>query len=249
MATNLDTLSFPLPQLLLAPLLFLLSHTVRNSPVNSARPMWRFATLATILLLSLPSHADSTGLWNSNGRKPLSKPSEFLAAHNKIRATHNLTKLSWNRVLARYARRWANRRVDDCKNLEHSPNSPFGENLFWGLRDHWNASEVVEFWGDEVRNYDPVTNECLGSSVCGHYTQIVWNTTQCVGCAHALCNNNEGHLFVCSYDPPGNIYYQGPFGGRFSKCIVCPPPSIQTSSTLSENRRGPSRDRRRDHTE
>ncbi|KAJ6425538.1 hypothetical protein OIU84_026167 [Salix udensis] len=165
--------------------------------------MWRFATLATILLLSLPSHADSTGLWNSNGRKPLSKPSEFLAAHNKIRATHNLTNLSWNRVLARYARRWANRRVDDCKNLEHSPNSPFGENLFWGLRDHWNASEVVEFWGDEVRNYDPVSNECLGSSVCGHYTQI------------------------------------GPFGGRFSKCIVCPPPSFQTSSTLSENRRDP----------
>jgi len=204
--------------------------------------MWRFAILATILLLSLPDHADSTRLpdfRDSVGRRPLSRPTEFLAAHNKIRAMHNLTSLSWNRMLARYARRWANTRLDDCKNLEHSPNSPFGENLFWGLRDHWNASKVVKYWGDEMPNYDPLTNECLNNSVCGHYTQIVWNTTQSVGCTHALCNNNEGHLFVCSYDPPGNIYYQGPFGGRFGKCIVYPPSSNRSSSTLSGSPHAP----------
>jgi hypothetical protein len=122
--------------------------------------------------------------------------------------------------------------------LLHSPNSPYGENLFWALRDHWNASKVVKYWGDERNLYDPNTNECINNSVCGHFTQIVWNATQRVGCAHVLCHNIQGHLFVCSYDPPGNIYYHGPFGGRFNKSIVNPPSPNNASSTILGSQSG-----------
>ncbi|CAK7342876.1 unnamed protein product [Dovyalis caffra] len=176
--------------------------------------MWRFATLAVILLFSLPIHADSG------------------------RAIHNLTPLAWDQKLAKYARRWAASRLDDCQTLLHSPNSPYGENLFWAQKSHWNASWVVKYWGDEVKHYDPKTNECVNNTVCGHYTQIVWNTTERIGCTHVLCNKNEGHLFVCSYDPPGNIYYHGPFGGRFPNSIVDPPSSNHSSPTQSGSQFG-----------
>ncbi|KAJ6924164.1 hypothetical protein NC652_017457 [Populus alba x Populus x berolinensis] len=123
-----------------------------------------------------------------NRQKPLlaaklSTPAEFLAARNKIREIHNLTLLAWDQ-------------------------SPHGENLFWALRDHWNASKIV------------------------------WNATQRVGCAHVLCHNIQGHLFVFSYDPPGNIYYHGPFGGRFNKSIVNPPSSNNASSTILGSQSG-----------
>jgi uncharacterized protein YkwD len=208
--------------------------------------MWRFAALAIILLFSLPNHADSVRLSRPgklNRQKPLlaaklSTPAEFLAAHNKIREIHNLTLLAWDQKLAGYARWWADTRLDNCRKLLHSPSSPYGENLFWALRDHWNASKVVKYWGDERNLYDPNTNECINNSVCGHYTQIVWNATQRVGCAHVLCHNIQGHLFVCSYDPPGNIYYHGPFGGRFNKSIVNPPSPNNASSTILGSQSG-----------
>ncbi|KAG6772497.1 hypothetical protein D5086_013569 [Populus alba] len=183
--------------------------------------MWTFAALAIVLPFSLPNHAYSLRLSRPgklNRQKPLlaaklSTPAEFLAARNKIREIHNLTLLAWDQ-------------------------SPHGENLFWALRDHWNASKVVKYWGDERNLYDPNTNECINNSVCGHYTQIVWNATQRVGCAHVLCHNIQGHLFVFSYDPPGNIYYHGPFGGRFNKSIVNPPSSNNASSTILGSQSG-----------
>ncbi|KAJ6743299.1 CYSTEINE-RICH SECRETORY PROTEIN-RELATED [Salix viminalis] len=209
--------------------------------------MWRFAALtAIILLFSLPNHADSGKLsltGKLNRQKPflaakLSTPAEFLSAHNKIRENHNLTLLAWDPKLAGYSRWWAETRRDECRKLLHSPNSPYGENLFWALQDRWNASMVVNYWGGERNLYNPNTNECINNSVCGHYTQIVWNTTRRVGCAHVLCHNMQGNLFACSYDPPGNIYYHGPFGGRFNKSIVYPPSSNNASSPLPGSQTG-----------
>ncbi|KAJ8754009.1 hypothetical protein K2173_001907 [Erythroxylum novogranatense] len=148
---------------------------------------------------------------------------KFILAHNEIRLAKNVKPLSWNRTLKRYATRWANQRVDDCL-LMHSPKSPYGENLFWSLKGHWTPADVVKCWADESSNYDAVTNECINNSICGHYTQLVWKATERVGCARVTCNSNKGYLYVCSYDPPGNYYFEGPFGGKFQKSIVYPPP-------------------------
>ena len=43
------------------------------------------------------------------------------------------------------------------------------------------VEDAVKSWADEVKDYDYENNKC--SKVCGHYTQIVWATTEAVGCA------------------------------------------------------------------
>lgn len=142
-------------------------------------------------------------------KKRLSVRREFLHAHNRVRRHFNEPILKWSRKLARYARRWANKRALDCRMI-HSY-GPYGENIFWGKYDHWTATEAVQSWVRESKFYDPHTNQCTHGQMCGHYTQIVWRDSSRIGCARKKCLN--GGLFViCVYDPPGNYINENPFG-------------------------------------
>ncbi|OAY42589.1 hypothetical protein MANES_08G000601v8 [Manihot esculenta] len=131
---------------------------------------------------------------------------QFLIAHNCVRAAYGLSPLRWNRTLM------------------HSPDSPYGENMFWSKKSHWGPTEVVKCWADEKVYYNQKTNECINGEKCDHFTQLVWKDTERVGCGRVRCNNDKGFLYVCSYDPPGNYYFEGPFGGTFTKSIAYPPP-------------------------
>lgn len=134
---------------------------------------------------------------------------QFLFAHNKVRLHFNEPLLKWDKKLARYARRWASKRLKDCKMI-HSY-GPYGENLFWGKRDHWTPAQAVQSWIREHKYYDSETNECAFGQMCGHYTQVVWRDTSRLGCTRKKCQ--DGGLFViCVYDPPGNYVNESPFG-------------------------------------
>lgn len=135
---------------------------------------------------------------------------EFLSAHNNVRVRNGAKPLKWDRKLALYARRWAKKRKSDCT-LMHSY-GPYGENLFWGGRNDWTPTEVVEKWVEEYKFFNAEKNECQQGQMCGHYTQVLWRDTLRLGCGKARCNDG-GVYFVCTYDPPGNIDNEGPFGG------------------------------------
>lgn len=135
---------------------------------------------------------------------------EFLNAHNQVRALKGLPPLVWDNRLARYARRYGNIRKGDCE-LIHSDGT-FGENLFWGGKDHWTPTEVVKSWADEELFYDVYSNTCQPGQMCGHYTQVVWRNTARVGCARQKCDAG-GVFVICNYDPPGNFVGEHPFGG------------------------------------
>ncbi|HTW72142.1 MAG TPA: CAP domain-containing protein, partial [Acetobacteraceae bacterium] len=70
-----------------------------------------------------------------------------------------------------------------------------------------SPDQVVGAWADEARDYDIRTNRC--TSVCGHYTQIVWRATRWVGCGVAAAAGQE--IWVCEYDPPGNVIGYRPY--------------------------------------
>jgi pathogenesis-related protein 1 len=61
------------------------------------------------------------------------------------------------------------------------------------------------------------SNGCSG--VCGHYTQIVWRSSQRLGCGVAVCTTGSPWgspspswtYVVCNYDPPGNYVGQRPY--------------------------------------
>lgn len=127
---------------------------------------------------------------------------EFLEAHNRVRAKYGVPPLRWSNKLARYARRWSSMRRFDCV-MMHSPASPYGENIFWGSGRDWRAADAVSSWASESSYFNWRSQACHPGQVCGHFTQVVWNDTEFVGCGRAECF--AGGVFItCSYDPPGN---------------------------------------------
>jgi len=128
------------------------------------------------------------------------------AAHNAERAKVGVAPLSWSPALARHAQAWADRLAKrDCA-LDHRTDDRYGENLYW-TSGTASASAVVAKWADEATHYVHRTNSCKG--VCGHYTQMVWSETRSLGCGAASCGDAE--IWVCNYDPPGNVVGQKPY--------------------------------------
>ncbi|HTP87786.1 MAG TPA: CAP domain-containing protein [Bryobacteraceae bacterium] len=131
---------------------------------------------------------------------------EMTAAHNVVRSRVGVAPLTWSSRLADRAQEWADH-LAARHQFQHSPNSPYGENLFEIDGGSATPADVVADWASEARDYDYRTNQCRG--VCGHYTQIVWRGTKEVGCAMARDGRRE--IWVCEYDPPGNIIGRRPY--------------------------------------
>lgn len=139
--------------------------------------------------------------------------------HNNIRASASptpnppLTPLVWDSFIASAAQSYA----DLCQ-FQHS-NNGLGENLFATTGTDNNVSgAAVAAWASESADYDLNSNTCAGGT-CGHYTQIVWDSTTALGCGVATCpgnvspfgTNEPWQLLVCNYNPPGNFFGQAPY--------------------------------------
>jgi uncharacterized protein YkwD len=124
----------------------------------------------------------------------------MLDAHNAVRARVGVPPLIWSDRLAEVAQEWANHLIASG-GLSHRPNNRYGENIYTISGRGAPPAEVVDLWAREARRYGARTNTCAG--VCGHYTQIVWAKTRAVGCA--VASNPQREVWVCNYDPPGNI--------------------------------------------
>lgn len=125
---------------------------------------------------------------------------EALAAHDRARAEHCAPPLAWSDELAATADAWAAELQSRGCPLEHSTNG-LGENLFMATAGSRTPTEAVQVWVDERDLYD---FDAGGFDMrTGHFTQVVWRETQRVGCATWVCNGMD--LWVCNYDPPGNV--------------------------------------------
>lgn len=147
-------------------------------------------------------------------------PTRFLKSHNEIRALYGVKPLVWRNDLAQYSQDWANYLRDNygCKMHHRSilgitDGKRFGENLAWfskkpgGNNFLGTPERIVISFSKECADYNYQKNLCLRGKMCGHFTQVVWKSTQAVGCAMAICQNDQerSEIWVCSYDPPGNI--------------------------------------------
>ncbi|KAJ6657138.1 hypothetical protein lerEdw1_002727 [Lerista edwardsae] len=143
---------------------------------------------------------------------------------------------TWDDELERSAEAWAHECVWD-----HGPATllmSIGQNLaiHWGR--YRSPAFHVQSWYDEVKDYSyPYPHECnpwcperCSGSMCTHYTQIVWATTNKVGCAVHVCKTisvwgetwENAVYLVCNYSPKGNWIGEAPYrNGR--PCSECPP--------------------------
>lgn len=135
--------------------------------------------------------------------KPAGGPSEaareLLAAHNEYRAKHCAPPLAWSDAIAKVAQGWADQLHGKCQ-MKHSGGS-HGENLWMGTAGAFSIRSVVDSWYGEVSGYQYRPGGFSMST--GHFTQVVWLGSQKLGCARTTCNDMD--IWVCNYDPPGNV--------------------------------------------
>jgi len=146
------------------------------------------------------------------------------AEHNKWRAGAGVAeKLRYSPALAKSAQAWANQlqQSHHCQMEHSSSHGRYGENIYWSSALIWSdgktelrnvtPKELVDDWGSEKAGYDYARNECTSSTTCGHYTQMVWRSTTQLGCAVAVCNDTHEQVWVCHYQPAGNISGERPY--------------------------------------
>jgi len=133
----------------------------------------------------------------------------MLAVHNDARRDAGLSPLRWNEDLAKGAQSWAATMAGDGK-MRHSPRDSrdgIGENLWMGSADVFTLEHMIEVMVEEKRDFRPGTFPEVSRTGrwedVAHYTQIIWPTTEEIGCALAKADGRDA--LVCRYWPTGNI--------------------------------------------
>jgi pathogenesis-related protein 1 len=183
-----------------------------------------------MLLLTLGPLAGCTGGGGFNpkimGHVSNAQRTQLLITHNKIRKRLNLKPLKWSMSLQKTAQKWANNLQNNNQCLMmHDPQKEMGENLAfaeWCCKSKpyplLTPKKVVNYWAEEMQDYDYKTNRCQPGKQCGHYTQIVWHSTRKLGCAVAHCASTNDlkqtttrEVWVCRYSPRGNYIGRKPY--------------------------------------
>lgn len=131
------------------------------------------------------------------------------AAHNQVRNDVGVAPLVWSNDMGKWAGAWASQLAANGCQLQHRPagDDNYGENIYWSSNAS-TAAAVVAQWAAEKSQYHHASNTC--DATCGHFTQVVWKTTTKLGCGMASCAGG-GEIWVCNYDPQGNVMGQSPY--------------------------------------
>jgi hypothetical protein len=176
------------------------------------------AALLTALALAIPVAAvaaPTRGVLPWSDKRPQARGAALLRSamidsHNRARRHYGVPPLQWDEALARDAAVYA-RQLARTNRFEHDRQTgravKQGENLWMGTRSAYSYAEMIGLLVDERKYYRPgrfpaVSRTGQWSDV-GHYTQIIWPTSQRVGCATA--SNRANDYLVCRYLPAGNI--------------------------------------------
>lgn len=162
----------------------------------------------------------------------------LLDAHNALRQPLGLKPLRWSDEGALQAQIWAEQLARESCVARYNPDE--NRRLTWGqnvLRvtasgpyEGWrrNAGDVVRRWGEEAQQYDHASHRCRMNTgtQCGQYLQMIWETTEEVGCGRARCT--AGEVWVCNYRPRGLQEGLKPYGNPAE-----PPPVSQAAPTAA----------------
>ena len=176
------------------------------------------SALLTALALSFPAAAIGSPLqvterWTDLRPKPRGEAllrDAMMSAHNQARRQYGVGPLAWDEGLARDARLYA-QQLARTGRFEHDPqrgrSTKQGENLWTGTRTAYSYADMIGHLIGERRYYRPGRFPAVSRtgdwSHVGHYTQIIWPTSQRVGCATA--SNRANDYLVCRYWPAGNV--------------------------------------------
>ncbi len=135
----------------------------------------------------------------------------MIIRHNVARREYGVAPLAWDEKLVASAMVHA-RYLAATATFDHADqdgaDDPEGENLYMGTRGAFSYAAMAQLWIDERRDFRsgrfPDVVKSGHWSKVGHYTQIIWPTTQRVGCA--MASNARDDYLVCRYFPSGNYF-------------------------------------------
>ncbi|CAF1174750.1 unnamed protein product [Rotaria sordida] len=142
--------------------------------------------------------------------------SDVLQLHNYYRARHSASPLTISQRLNYIAQKYAEHLAATSK-FEHSGNrfgnESLGENLYMQWISHGkvpvSAKEATKHWYDEIELYD--FKRPYYSEDTGHFTQMIWKSTERMGVGFALSADEREVYIVANYYPAGNIINPGYF--------------------------------------
>ena len=128
-----------------------------------------------------------------------------LQQHNRYRAKHGAPPLVLSMQLNEVAQQHAEQLARTNQFL-HSGQEDYGENLYASSDSTPPRPEaVVDSWYNEIHRYD--FNQPGFRPGTGHFTQVVWKSSQELGIGIAQGANGTWYV-VGNYRPPGNIVNQ-----------------------------------------
>ncbi len=130
-----------------------------------------------------------------------------------VRAEVGVSPLQWDCQLAQKAQDWAEYLAENGF-FQHEPDSPYGENLFIAGGYIPTLKKAIEDWYSEKQFFVYGLENWCSEGECLHYTQLIWSSTQKIGCGIAKYKKpyqNFEYVIVCKFAPPGNIIGQQPY--------------------------------------
>ncbi|WP_234028719.1 CAP domain-containing protein [Pseudoblastomonas halimionae] len=128
--------------------------------------------------------------------------------HNRERALFGQNQLAWSPSLAREAQDWADElaRRGVLQHAGRTATRGAGENLWMGTAGYYSIEDMIGGFVEEKRHFQPGRFPDVSRTGdwidVGHYTQMIWPTTQEIGCALATGAGQD--VLVCRYWPAGN---------------------------------------------
>jgi len=167
----------------------------------------RFAFIFLLAIFALGCNSDKPQII-----PPPSDP-QILIAHNKWRSFVGVADLEWSEDLAKKAMAL----IDNSTCLWTINTEGLGQNSIRG-GDVNTSEDFVDTWASGFQYYiydlDSCTFPLLGGTpddFCDSYKQVVWANSTFLGCASTACFNTNQEVWVCLYDPPGNIPGEKPY--------------------------------------
>ncbi|XP_029868424.1 peptidase inhibitor 15 isoform X1 [Aquila chrysaetos chrysaetos] len=171
---------------------------------------------------ALAAHLDSAKIPKARRKRYISQNDmiAILDYHNQVRGkvfppASNMEYMVWDETLAKSAEAWAATCIWD-----HGPSYLLrflGQNLSVRTGRYRSILQLVKPWYDEVKDYAfPYPQDCnprcpmrCYGPMCTHYTQMVWATSNRIGCAIHTCHNmnvwgsvwRRAVYLVCNYAP------------------------------------------------
>ncbi|XP_011742758.1 peptidase inhibitor 15 isoform X1 [Macaca nemestrina] len=194
------------------------STVVLLNSTDSSPPTNNFTDIEAALKAQL----DSADIPKARRKRYISQNDmiAILDYHNQVRGkvfppAANMEYMVWDENLAKSAEAWAATCIWD-----HGPSYLLrflGQNLSVRTGRYRSVLQLVKPWYDEVKDYAfPYPQDCnprcpmrCFGPMCTHYTQMVWATSNRIGCAIHTCQNmnvwgsvwRRAVYLVCNYAP------------------------------------------------